>query len=796
MELVEGEGLDELIARGPVPVDDAIAIAVQIAEALEAAHEAGIVHRDLKPANVKIRPDGTVKVLDFGLAKAWEEDTGTDLSLSPTLTRHATAAGVILGTAAYMAPEQARGKPVDRRADIWSFGVVLWEMLTGRQLFDGDTVTDVLAAVLTREPDLDALPDGTPPTVHLLIARCLERDPRLRLQAVGEARISLAGRFEPEPPARADAAAPDRARLRWLTTAVAILLAAAVGWWLRQPPSVERTAPVAGAVIAPAGAAFDFELDRCGSISLSPDSRWLTFSARREDGESELWLREVGGTAARPLPGTAKASFPFWSPDSREVAFFANGRLMRIAVDAPAPSEVCAAPNGRSGGWNEDGVILFSPDSTSPIHRVAANGGRPVAVTELDKDAGETTHRWARFLPDGRHFVFTAGGHQELVSSATNAVWLGDLETGERVRLIEGRSNAVYASGSLLYTVDQTLVAHPFDPDHRRFTGDPIVLVTEVAGSSAYFVSDFDVSDTGVLAFRRGGAGDQLQLRWVDIENVSLGEPVGELAAISQVAFDPTGERVALVITDTESGTVDLWLHDLVRDVRTRLTFEGFGSVSGVVWSPDGRHVAYAAVPMDGSPEIQRLDLERATGPEVVVPSTSPTTYPVDWSVDGRQIVFIQNGDLFGYDVESANVQPIFDGPFRMIDAEISPDGRWVAYTSADETGRPTPFVSPFPDMGSRWQLDDDISYAVVWRDATTLVIVGDGSSFRACSFDLDDRGRPVIGRTERVGALPETIGGDIYPDGRRALAITIPDRSSDHPIQLLAGWPSRLEDR
>ncbi|MEJ2190252.1 MAG: protein kinase, partial [Acidobacteriota bacterium] len=368
MELVEGEGLDERIERGPLPTDEALSIALQVAEALEAAHENGIVHRDLKPANVMIRSDGTVKVLDFGLAKAWEEQAADgSLSLSPTITSNQSKAGVILGTAAYMSPEQARGKSVDKRADIWAFGVVLFEMLTGRRLFEGEMVTDVLANVLKQEVDWDLLPEETPPRLRRLLDRCLERQPKERIRDIGDVRWHLAETLrtgdEPDQPlAGTETALPSRHRVAigWVAGVVIGSLAAVLAWWVLQPAG-EAQRTIRSQIVAPEELAFDFRADVGGPV-LSPDGSKLVFAARDDSGDRSLWIRPLDSLSAQKLGGTEGASFPFWSPDSRWVAFFVTGKLRKIDVSGGPPETVCEAPNGRGGSWSQEGAIVFAPE--------------------------------------------------------------------------------------------------------------------------------------------------------------------------------------------------------------------------------------------------------------------------------------------------------------------------------------------------------------------------------------------------------------------------------------------------
>jgi len=412
MELVEGDDLSDRISRSPIPVDEAVPIALQIAEALEAAHEQGIVHRDLKPANIKLKADGTVKVLDFGLAKAWETDnTDASLSLSPTMTQHATAAGLILGTAAYMSPEQARGQSVDRRADIWAFGVVLWEMLTGRKLFEGDTVSDVLASVLKETPPLDALPAKTPAFLRRLTARCLDKDSKTRLRDIGEARIALARAEEDtstESVAKDAAEAPPwRRRVPWLAAGLATIVALALGvlWFTRtvpEPPVIRFETP------PPENGRFHLSPDNPGPVAVSPDGTMLAYSGRTADGVIQLWVRALDEAEARALPGTENAQYPFWSPDSRRVGFFSGGKLRVIEAVGGPPLALCDTSDGKGGSWNRDGVIVFAPSYNSVLHQVAEAGGESAAVTVFDAERRDNSHRHPRFLPDGNHFLYMA----------------------------------------------------------------------------------------------------------------------------------------------------------------------------------------------------------------------------------------------------------------------------------------------------------------------------------------------------------------------------------------------------
>jgi serine/threonine protein kinase/Tol biopolymer transport system component len=798
MELVEGEDLAARIDRtGPISLDRALPIAMQIAEGLEAAHERGIVHRDLKPANVMLGPDGTVKVLDFGLATALEPGTSiaADLSFSPTLTAQMTQAGVILGTAAYMSPEQTRGEAVDRRADIWAFGVVLWEMLTGRRLFQASSATEVLASVLRDEIDFEDMPDGTPDRVKRLLERCLDRDPRQRLQAIGEARIVLASDEE----APAEATPPPKepasrwARSGWLVAAVAGI--AAIAAWVTRGPVPTAPTTVEAALLPPASATYVFDATQAGSLSVSPDGRWFTFSAALDGGEPQLWIRPADDTAARTLPGSQGASFPFWSPDSREVAFFADRKLQRIALEGSAPTVICPASDGRGGSWNRDGVIVFSSSPSSGILRVPAAGGEPVEVTELDLASGESTHRWPHFLPDGRRFIYFSGGHGVWTTSEVNALWVADLETGDRTRLKTAVSKGVVAAGHLVYAENGGLVAQRLDLDSLRLTGPSTIVVPEVGGSVAYAISDFDVSGQGVMVYRTGGAENVLQLHWADMDPPAIREPLGEPVGVEELQFSPDGTLLAMLVADPDTGSIDVWIHDLERDLRWRLTFDAQPMLGGLTWAPDGQQLAYGLTTSDGTSQIRLATIDNPGRSTVVLDGLESFPFPSDWTPDGAALLYISNGGVRRLDLETGESVEVIPSDAEVYLADLSEDGRWLLYLSG-QLGDLLAFVTEMPDASRRWQVHDQPSIAASWNGDRGMWMVASGGRFHRASFEVVD-GSPVIGRPEPQGSLPSTRNGSIHPNEDRAIvAVTTVEETGETaiPVRVVTGWTARLE--
>ena len=804
MELVEGEDLSERIKRGPVPIDEAVAIALQIAEALEAAHEQGIVHRDLKPANIKLRPDGTVKVLDFGLAKAWETEGGDPgLSLSPTVTAHATAAGVILGTAAYMSPEQAAGVAADRRADIWSFGVVLWEMLTGHKLFEGETVSHVLASVLKDEVDLGELPSETPSYLRKLIGRCLCKKPKQRLQAIGEARIVLEEPMddaEHPMPAGGDTsslAGRPSAWRRFLPWAVAGVLALVLGVTMWVTLGREERV-IAAMVPAPEGTDFNLNPASPGPAAMSPDGRSIAYAAVDADGEVLLYLRRLDAPKAQALSDAHNAAYPFWSPDSRWIGFFnrADGTLKKIDTRGGPPITLCKAPNGKGGTWNEEGDIIFAPDASGPLSRVSSAGGDTEVLTTIDFDR-HNSHRHPKFLPGGRHVLVLARG----ITPQQSTLLVLDLEDRSVVDLMSSVTQADFATGHLLFVREQALMARPFHPARLEFTGDAVPVAEGVLVVPGASLAAFSVSDTGVLSYSTGRAELQLELEWRDRTGKIEGT-LSDPASFNGVAFSPDNRMAAARIIDTTIGTEDLWIFDLERGLRSRFTFDP-GLDTWPVWSPDSASL-YFASNRGGEPGVYRKDVVGAGMVELVV-SGEGNLWPTSISPDGKHLLVVEMTEGTGSDLSlfaleaGGGLKPFRHTEFLEAAGVFSPDGRWVAYHS-NESGEFEVYVTSFPEPGRRWQVSSSSGTYPLWRgDGMEIVFSTMNGVLVAAQVRGEGDNFVVEGEEQLFTFRPPEIGASFFSlsnDGQRFLAVPSTAQQADSLLHLLVNWPTALEYR
>src|SRR5437870_6806636 len=788
LELVEGDTLAQRIQRGPLPVEEALNIARQIGEALEAAHEKGIIHRDLKPANIKITPQGKVKLLDFGLARIFEDESeDLDSSNSPTLVS-ATAGGVILGTAAYMSPEQARGQKADKQSDVWAFGCVLYEMLTGQPTFRGQTGTDILSSIIRSEPDWNALPQSTPVFVRSLLRRCLQKERSRRLRDIADARIEIEEAGTPaerEPDRAKPQEKARRVRVTWFAAVLAIALA--LGAALVSVLYFNRATPpeIRLEVSTPS-------TDDPFSFAISPDGRRLVFLASIE-GRSRLWARPLDSLAAHPLPGTEGARYPFWSPDSASVGFFADGKLKRIDIVGGAPQVLAIAAAGRGGTWNRDGTILFVPNVTNPVLKVPATAGEPVAVTRLE--TGQASHRFPQFLPDGRHFIyFVQGGPDQ-------GVYAGSLDGGSPKRFANADGAAVVSpSGFLFFARQTTLLAQAFDFKRQELSGNPFTVAERVAFDAATNAAGFSAT-LGVVTYRTVSASGARQLMWLDRSGKSLGAVgAADMAALTDVELSPDGKRVA--VFRAVNGNTDVWLIDAARGVPTRFTFDA-AIDQRPVWSADGSHVVFTS----NRNGIYNLywKMSSGAGADELLLESDQSKAPTDWSSDGRFLLFRSNDPKTSYHLWVLPMSgdkkpfPFLKTPFEEGDGQFSPDGKWIGYQS-NESGRFEIYVQPFPGPGEKFQVSNNGGAQPRWNKngkeifyvsldskmmATPVKLSPDGQSMEtgtpAALFPVRIAGGPVSGVNKQQYAVSS--------DGQRFLVNLAVDEGAASPITLIYNW-------
>jgi serine/threonine protein kinase/Tol biopolymer transport system component len=816
MELVEGEELSTIIARGPVPIAEALAIAHQIADALEAAHEQGIVHRDLKPANVKVRADGTVKVLDFGLAKAFDPmaasgSTSGSPSNSPTLTARATQMGMIIGTAAYMAPEQARGKAVDRRADVWAFGVVLYEMLTGRRAFEGEEISDVLAAVLRQDIDLSSLPATTPASVRRLLKRCLERDPRKRLSAIGDARLDIdepdAAPATPLSPAimSAPTAAPPSlvARL-WpaLAGAAITAIAASVMWPQAAPAPVTDARLARLSILPPPGT--EMYPDSTG-VTISPDGSMVAFlvGSVTQGEEVELWVRSLDTMAAKKLDDARGATLPFWSPDSRRIGYSASGvgKLKTIAATGGRAEVVVDSPTTRGAVWTTSNQILYAQPS-SPILMVPASGGTPQEVTALDTARGERGHRFPSMLPDGDHFLYAVlpgkNGRFEIYAGR-----LSDPTHKERVSIGPMDAAPVYAEpGYLLYARQGVLAAVPFDATTLKITGDPILLEDEPAtvmdASLSYTAGrSVSVSDAGSLAYYAAPSLNTV-LTWFDASGAMLGTVAAPSGHYDTVSISPDGTRAAAVRSASAS-SASVWLVELARGTATPLS-RGAGRNDSPIWSPDGQRVIFTS-DRSGLQQFFARGISDTTPEVELFTSEHLFKNPVSFSRDGSSIVINVLESPTAQDImviDSSGRSPartLVQNTLRDVGGVVSPDGKWLAYGS-EVGGNLEVWVQAFPNGGQRTQISQQ-GGVLSWWTADGRQLIWTGSDLRSLwRAEVIPGPAFAVKAPVKTATLPAgSLWIDATPDRQRFLAV-MPERTGTGSVTVVQNWRKALEKK
>jgi serine/threonine protein kinase/Tol biopolymer transport system component len=807
LELVEGPTLSERLKSGPMEVGEALGIAAQIAEALEAAHEKGVVHRDLKPGNVKITPAGKVKVLDFGLAKALGDPEPASASSNPeaqsTATLQETKAGVVMGTAAYMSPEQAEGKPTDKRSDVWSFGVVLYEMLSGKRCFEGKTTSHVLLHVLEQEPDWEKFPGTVSIAVRHLLERCLTKDPALRLRDIGDLRLQL--QAMKKAPASVPAQVPGPARKSsWLWPVVAagmIVAGAALALWApwRKPTPTQ-------AVRFEVGPSEKMAFINQAAMAVSPDGRWMVFPALGEDGLQHYYIRALDGVEVRALPGADGGQSPAsWSYDSRWVVFVVGGKLKKVDIQGGAPQNIADFPiTNRLGGadWNRDGVIIAGADG-SPVLQVPAAGGQLTSVTALAP--GDSTHRWPQFLPDGRHFLY-----QRISSDAAKTgVYIGsiDVKPNEQSmqRLLASDRQAYYApapgggTGRLIFLRGSALMAQPFDPNEMTLSGEPTSIVDGVDSFAVTNHGLFSVSNTGTLVYR-GGTGAQTVLTWFDQQGNSAGT-LGDPGDYSSPAISPDGSRAAVAMGPQASR--DIWILDVARGASTRFTFDPARD-DFPAWSPDGKNIAFSSN-RGGQLDLYIKPSDNSAEEKLLLKTDEPKSVE-RWTKDGRFLLFDSIGPKTAYDMWAlpfpgeAKPVSLLQTQFVEIGARVSPDGRWLAYLST-ESGPSEIYVRPFTPQapagtGAKWLVSKGSGVFPIWRaDGKGLFYLTLASQVMAVDIDTSKGFEPGTPRRMFTAPTGATITGwDLSPDGKRFLFAAPPNTGRTIPFTVVLNWTAGLK--
>jgi eukaryotic-like serine/threonine-protein kinase len=730
MECVEGETLAKRLEKGALTQEQVLKYGAQIADALDKAHRSGIVHRDLKPGNIMLTAGG-VKLLDFGLAKAAILLSGATVSAVAMSTSPVTQEGTIVGTFQYMSPEQVEGKELDGRSDIFSLGAVLYEMLTGQRAFPGKSQLSVASSILEKEPvSIVSIKPLTPSSFERAIRRCLAKDPEERWQTARDLAIEL--KWIADSGSSAGAAAPPRkagvtSREAILAIALVLALGAATILGLLYKGRPAADVHITRTYIKPQStSSFIFSGDQKG-FALSPDGRNIAYVAATptSDAKSVLWIRPLDSLEARILPGTEAAAFPFWSTDSRNIGFFAGGKLKRIDSQGGPPANICDAPDGRGGSWNQQGDIVFSPTVNSPIYRVSASGGPITKLTTQNSSDNETTHRWPWFLPDGRHFIFLAGSTFTPRESSTNSIRMGSLDSKESKLLLRSHYQAMYASGNLLFLRQSSLMAQPFDETRLELTGEAVPIAEQVREDTSIAHAWFAPSANGQLLYAEGAAKER-QLVWFDRSGNRIGGVPGA-DAYGGLALSPDGKKVAYYLDGTG---FDVWVFDIARGVKTPLTF-GSSSAQGnlyPVWSPDGKYVAYTSF-RDGKYGLYQKSADGSGGETQLLEGSDHFRVPTSWSSDGKFLVYHEgvsggtyaNGVPGGWSIwilplfGDRKTYPFLQSSFSAREATFSPDGKWLAYCS-NESGEYRVYVVPFPGSGGKWQVSRGDGRGPLWR--------------------------------------------------------------------------------
>jgi eukaryotic-like serine/threonine-protein kinase len=791
MECVEGETLAKRLEKGPLPLEQVLKYGAQIADALDKAHRSGVVHRDLKPGNIMLTATGA-KLLDFGLAKPAAPLTSTAMLTAVTQDSPVTEQGSIVGTFQYMSPEQVEGKELDGRSDIFSLGAVLYEMLTGQRAFEGKSQLSVASAILEKEPaPISSVKPMTPPALGHSLRKCLAKHPDDRWQSASDLASELKWITESGAQTAGAAilhAAPkSREKVAWLVAGASLLaLIAVLIWWLNSKPPEQAlvfSAPLPYAA---------------RDIAAAPNGHTLAVVAYLQSaGKSVIWIYEVGASDARRLADTEGATYPFWSADSRSLAFFADGKLKKLDVSGGPVQTLCDAPSGRGGSWNKDGVIIFTPDAQvgGALYRLSASGGTPTQISKPDPNRREQSHRWPQFLPDGKHYLYMAANFT--AEKGVNAIFIGSLDSSEKQFVTEATGNGVYAApGYLLFPREKALLAQQFDLKRFALTGEPTAILTDIQHQPQVRRAVFAVSDNGLLVAQTGSGVALSQPVWFDRKGKELGT-VGTPDVYGNISLAPNAKSVAVDKTDMASLNTDIWTYELQRESAKRLTFDPAFDTTPI-WSPDASRLMFS------SNRQRRVDLfmknsDGAQEEKAILQNDQFNKTPNDWSRDGKYILYTRDTDLWFATIPELKPTQLLKAPALIRTGQFSPDGKWVAYAS-NESGRWEIYVTSFPDARGKWQVSAGGGEQPHWRsDGKELFFLSSDYKMMAVPVTTGnnfDAGLPVAlfqATPRQPISTNDQFGYDITRDGQRFLILTQVKQADTQPMTVILNWPAKL---
>lgn len=811
MEFLEGETLAQALERGPMPLGLTLKYAIQVADALDKAHRQGVVHRDLKPGNIMIT-SGSAKLMDFGLAKSTAPIApGSSLTMVPTLASPITQQGTIVGTFQYMSPEQVEGRDTDARSDLFAFGAVLYEMLTGRRAFTGKSALSVASAVLEKDPEpLTAIAPMTPPALDRAVRKCLAKDPEERWQSARDLMLELKWIAEAGSQAGVPAVVSARRKINervWMA-ATALLLLATTTLAILYYRSATKEPPVIRAAVMPAEkTTFVMAGGQVpGPVAVSPDGTKMVFSARTQDGSQALYLRDVQSALPRIVPGTAGGAMPFWSPDGKRLGFFADTKLKRIDIEGGPAQTICQAGSvNRGGAWSSRGVIVFATGPNSTLLKVADTGGTPEPATQFDAKLGETSHRWPHFLPDGNHFMYFARSGPAGTSRETNGIRVASLDGGPVKQLLRTQANAIYAAGHLLFLRDNTLFAQAFDLKKLELVGQAIPLGEQIQRDLGTALGVFGAArDGNVLVYQTGPSVAGSQLRWFDRSGKDLGV-AGDQGYYLDFSLSPDGKTIAAAIVDAQGGAPpNIWMLETARaGVRSRFSFDPAPERTPV-WSPDGSRVVFTSG-RSGQWNMYTKSFS-GSGTEELLFASNETAFATDWSRDGKWLLFQKGGDL---QVNNSDIWalpitgerkpvPVVKSDFAEAAAVFSPDGRWIAYHS-DESGRQEIYVAPFPGPGRKWQVSVAGGTRARWTRNGKQILYLDPND-RLTVTDVKTTATDFqVGHTTSLFDIRASRPGTVYDlsaDGQRVLVNTFAVALSADPMTMVINWQEELRKK